>query len=590
MAINLGTSNDDNLFGTTANDAIFGYNASVSVQVGFSGSDILLGNAGNDLLVDGNLDGSLTPDDTLSGGAGNDYILAQSGVDSIDAGAGDDIVLAANVSGAGGGGKDAPAGANLQDADGGAGTDYLFYVFSGGYELDFRAGQGTNATLFNGAKIANFETGIIKGGGLRDHLTATNWTLDSSPATSIAADFADYRKQTNNATLKASIAELEKSFAGISRYQGFFGSFGGDFLNVSLDAKTTKIGRGLLLSGDTGFDEINLNLSKGAVKSLLVNKGLFKLADASGKLIDAPILLVDAGEDFFGSDVDIFTFSVPSSLVHGITLGLPNQDGVIALNSSGKLLGNIQGFEEYRLHLGAGADIVTTAGGFDVIETFAGNDKINSDSGNDTITGGEGADSIDGGLGIDLALFNDVVTVNIARPGLGKGEAKGDRYVGVEQFLLSKGDDVFNGFLRAEAVDGGAGNDKLSGGGGKDTLIGGAGNDRLAGGADADTFRFSSPRADGIDRISDFEPGLDKIAVNLYTFNTGFITVIASSNPVAVEPFAAVFLLDTDNGALAFDEDGAGGLGPQQFVTLVGVKTLAVSDFEFYSPSGFGHF
>lgn len=592
MAIKLGTNSDDDLFGSSGNDVIFGYNAGLSVQVGsFFGSDIMLGQAGNDLLVDGGLDGALNPDDKLIGGLGKDYIVAESGADTIDAGGGNDVVMVFNYSSASGGIKDAPAGSKLLSAAGGKGSDFLFYVMSGGYELHYTMGSGLNTTLYTGAKISGFETGIIIGGSLRDYLTARHWALDADIGFSINKNFANYQKQITNSTLKSAVADLGKFITAITQYQGFFGSYGGDYLTVELDAKTTNINRGVLLSGDSGDDEIYLSLTQGAVNSLVANDGLFKAVNAAGKKTDLPAIVVDAGEDFFGSDADTFHFKLPEALTQNIKIGQPDGDGVISVTANGKLLEKIQGFEAYNLFLGGGNDTVITGNLDDVIKTFAGNDKITSGDGDDVINAGLGADTIDGGIGTDIVLFNNAVTINMARPGLGKGEAKGDRFTSVERFLLSDKNDKFLGFIRDEAVDGGKGNDILKGGDGRDVLIGGAGNDRLTGGKEADTFRFLKPSGDGIDTVADFQPGVDKLSVNIYEFRTNFIRVVANSNPKPTEPFNAFFLLDTDDGALSFDVDGQGGQAPMQFATLIGVKTLATSDFEFYYGSdGLGNF
>lgn len=70
---------------------------------------------------------------------------------------------------------------------------------------------------------------------------------------------------------------------------------------------------------------------------------------------------------------------------------------------------------------------------------------------------------------------------------------------------------------------GNAGADVLVGGAGNDTLNGGAGNDTMTGGAGADVFRFDSGRTFrssdfGLDRITDFAIGTDKIAIDQTSF------------------------------------------------------------------------
>lgn len=92
--------------------------------------------------------------------------------------------------------------------------------------------------------------------------------------------------------------------------------------------------------------------------------------------------------------------------------------------------------------------------------------------------------------------------------GFGNGEA----------FDAGAGDDVVNGGALNDYVFGGAGNDTLNGNGGNDILLGddgndiisgGAGNDVLTGGAGADSFNFAA--GSGVDTITDFEIGVDKI-------------------------------------------------------------------------------
>ena len=62
-----------------------------------------------------------------------------------------------------------------------------------------------------------------------------------------------------------------------------------------------------------------------------------------------------------------------------------------------------------------------------------------------------------------------------------------------------------------ELLRGGAGSDLLEGGRGADTLVGGAGDDLLSGGQGAD--RFVMTQSSGADRILNFTPGQDVIAV-----------------------------------------------------------------------------
>ena len=83
-----------------------------------------------------------------------------------------------------------------------------------------------------------------------------------------------------------------------------------------------------------------------------------------------------------------------------------------------------------------------------------------------------------------------------------------------------------------DIITGGAANDTLRGEAGRDILIDGAGRDTLLGGAGADVFVFTP---DGeLDRIQDFEPGIDRLDLSGMTRNASLdaITFQTQSNGV----------------------------------------------------------
>ena len=94
----------------------------------------------------------------------------------------------------------------------------------------------------------------------------------------------------------------------------------------------------------------------------------------------------------------------------------------------------------------------------------------------------------------------------------------------VEYILAGK--DTITGTEDGDVLYAFAGADILTGGAGGDTLIGGAGKDRLTGGSGADVFKYDavneSNKSAGIDSITDFRPGEDKIDVSSMAFFTAF--------------------------------------------------------------------
>jgi VCBS repeat-containing protein len=125
---------------------------------------------------------------------------------------------------------------------------------------------------------------------------------------------------------------------------------------------------------------------------------------------------------------------------------------------------------------------VTVTGVADGVSQDGGN-------GNDNMTGTGGEDRLDGGNG------NDVVN------GLG----------GHDRLAGGNGNDSLYGGSGNDILLGENGNDQLFGGDGRDVLAGGNGNDSLNGGAGADIFQFG--RGGGRDTVSDFEVGIDRIAL-----------------------------------------------------------------------------
>jgi Ca2+-binding RTX toxin-like protein len=111
-----------------------------------------------------------------------------------------------------------------------------------------------------------------------------------------------------------------------------------------------------------------------------------------------------------------------------------------------------------------GNDVLNGTGFSDEFSAGAGNDFLRGFGGNDTMFAGSGNDNV----------FGD------------------------------SGDDV---------IDGGAGSDMLWGGSGADVIAGGSGNDHMWGGTGADTFFFANNTATGTDRIYDFNPNEDSIAL-----------------------------------------------------------------------------
>lgn len=156
--------------------------------------------------------------------------------------------------------------------------------------------------------------------------------------------------------------------------------------------------------------------------------------------------------------------------------------------------------------------------------------------------------------------------------------------------------DRITGGKRGEYIDGIAGNDVIVGEDGNDSLIGGFGNDALTGGKGKDEFVFNNGeifisiqsipfnRAMGVDRITDFESGKDKIKLYRDTFTalTGRrISFESIETKKAAQKSKAFITYISKTGNLLYNQNGAkSGFGSGgQFADLANGLELQAKDF-----------
>lgn len=139
-------------------------------------------------------------------------------------------------------------------------------------------------------------------------------------------------------------------------------------------------------------------------------------------------------------------------------------------------------------------------------------------------------------------------------------------------YRASDHDPVVIGLSLLHPVNGTAGRDVLGGTPGDDVITGGEGADVLSGGAGSDLFVYRSLR-DGIDTITDFVPGTDRLDLSALLASLGISRAVARSG-------GYVQLVDTNSGvSVQIDADGSAGAGVlRPLVTLRG-RTAAQIDF-----------
>ncbi|QSJ16083.1 FG-GAP repeat protein [Nostoc sp. UHCC 0702] len=319
---------------------------------------------------------------------------------------------------------------------------------------------------------------------------------------------------------------------------------------------------------------------------------------------------VDAGDILTYSATNENGDALPSWLsfdaATGTFTGTPNSDNVGIFNIK-VIASDIAG--------ATAEDIFAlTVSGTNIINGTNANDTLTGGAGNDILDGGAGSDRLLGGTGNDTYIVDTIRDIVIENAGAGEDTVQSavnyTLTANVEYLILTGTanttgtgndlDNIITGNIGNNLLKGLGGNDTLLGNAGDDTLIGGAGNDILTGGEGSDRFLFGSGVAFthsnfGVDTLTDFAKGTDKIALSKTSFNAlsssvssnlnlGEFTIInteivneasvagASSGKI-VYNYATGNLLYNPNGTTTGLDNG--GL----FATLTGIPNLDTNDF-----------
>ncbi|MGJ8620932.1 MAG: calcium-binding protein [Methylophilaceae bacterium] len=149
---------------------------------------------------------------------------------------------------------------------------------------------------------------------------------------------------------------------------------------------------------------------------------------------------------------------------------------------------------------------------------------------------------------------------------------------------------TFIGTTKDDVFVGNSGDDVLTGGAGADTFVFGKVYEQVVTGDDDTVQTYTDTAFDltGIDFITDFTSGTDKIAFNIDQFSSLTAGSFTAGNLVsgsgAVAGDADDYLLyDTATNALSYDADGNGAGAAVQIATLDGVSTFVATDVEVFA-------
>jgi Ca2+-binding RTX toxin-like protein len=370
-----GGSGDDTYFVDDAGDMVIEQAGEGRDRVQTTLASYTLGANVEDLTFIGSGPSTLranTGDNTVTGGAGNDFIyLTDGGNDTVFGGAGNDAFLFGSTLTA------------ADQIDGGAGADVL--AIQGNYNLVLGAGN-----------LVGVETlSPLSGSDTRFGDSGTN--LYDYVITTVDANVTAGGKLTINAAQL--IAGEDLTVDGSAETDGTFfiyGGRGGDTLIGGSGADVFFFGVERFAAGD--------RVNGGAGADIVVLRGDYSVVFNADTFTNIEtVTLMSASDTRFASGGLAYAYNVTThdaNVSGGATLTFNGAalraDETVVFNGAAETDGN------FRLFGGSGSDILTGGAGNDLVRGGAGNDQLNGGAGNDTLRGGLGSDRIEGGEGSDV--------------------------------------------------------------------------------------------------------------------------------------------------------------------------------------------
>ncbi|BCU14698.1 beta strand repeat-containing protein [Microcystis aeruginosa] len=332
-------------------------------------------------------------------------------------------------------------------------------------------------------------------------------------------------------------------------------------------------------TSQTGTITIAPNTSTATISIPILNDNLNEPDEAF------TVTLSNAVNATINPDEAIGQVIITDTLQSSITRTLPNNVENLRLIGSNNINGTGNAGDN-KITGNSGNNILAGANGNDIY-CFNASTPLGSDTIQETTTGG--IDTLDftgtnTAVRVNLGVTtNQTVVTNNLKLTFSANNT-------IENIISDSGNDRLTGNSLNNTLTGGGGNDQLTGQDGNDSLIGGFGDDLLTGGNGSDNFIFNSSTL-GIDAISDFTPGSDKIVLSKAIF-TALQSSIGNgfSQPAEfasvddddlVATSSAFIVYSTGSGSIYYNQNGsAAGLGSgSEFANLLTVPTLMAADF-----------
>jgi Ca2+-binding RTX toxin-like protein len=397
--------------------------------------------------------------------------------------------------------------------------------------------------------------------------TAVTGTITNVPATSVTSqlsinDITVVEGQNSNAILTVTVNNPNPQQITVN------------YTTAPIDA-TANVD----YTSQTGTLTIAANTSTATISIPLLNDNLNEPDEAF------TVTLSNAVNATINPDEAIGQVIITDTLQSASTRTLPNNVENLRLIGSNNINGTGNASDN-KITGNSGNNILAGANGNDIY-CFNASTQLGSDTIQETTTGG-----IDT---LDFTGTNTAVRVNLGTTAVQTVVTNNLKLTfsannTIENIIGDSGNDRLTGNSLNNTLTGGGGNDQLTGQDGNDSLIGGSGDDLLTGGNGSDNFIFNSSNL-GIDAISDFTPGSDKIVLSKAIFpalqssiGNGFsqpaeFASVADDDLVATS--SAFIVYSTSSGSIYYNQNGsAAGLGSgSEFANLLTVPTLIAADF-----------
>ncbi|TRU41306.1 MAG: hemolysin, partial [Microcystis aeruginosa Ma_MB_F_20061100_S20] len=332
-------------------------------------------------------------------------------------------------------------------------------------------------------------------------------------------------------------------------------------------------------TSQTGTLTIAPNTSTATITIPILNDNLNEPDEAFTVTLSNPVNATINPDEAIGQVI------ITDTLQSSITRTLPNNVENLRLIGSNNINGTGNAGDN-KITGNSGNNILAGANGNDIY-CFNASTPLGSDTIQETTTGGIDTLDFTGTntavrVNLGITTVQTVVTNNLKLTFSANNT--------IENIISDSGNDRLTGNSLNNTLTGGGGNDQLTGQDGNDSLIGGSGDDLLTGGNGSDNFIFNSSNL-GIDAISDFTPGSDKIVLSKAIF-TALQSIIGNGFSQAAE-FASVddddlvatssafIVYSNSSGSIYYNQNGsAAGLGSgSEFANLLTVPTLIAADF-----------